>query len=99
MMARSRRTFGGRDVRRVESACACRRVSQLPDLTPVDFALFTRATPEPTSFFQKGGSKRLWGAAGAGGAETRAGGDRPREKAAIYWGFGVGWLSQSTVYG
>jgi hypothetical protein len=27
------------------SACACRRVGHLPDLTPIDFALFTRAMP------------------------------------------------------
>ena len=31
------------------SAWACRRVSHLPDLTPIDFALFPRAMPAANS--------------------------------------------------
>jgi hypothetical protein len=41
--------LGGRDVRRLQERLACRRVSQLPDLTPIDFALFTQAMPAASS--------------------------------------------------
>jgi hypothetical protein len=44
------------------SAWACRRVSHLPDLTPIDFALFARALPAANS----GASSPLSVAATAG---------------------------------
>src|ERR1022692_2489269 len=45
MMARSRGPLVVAMSGAFRSAWACRRVSHLPDLTPIDFALFTRATP------------------------------------------------------
>ena len=44
------------------SAWACRRVSHLPDLTPIDFALFTRSMPTGDA----GASRALSVAATAG---------------------------------
>ena len=42
-------SFHGRGVRCVQERRACRRVSQVPDPTPIDFALFPRAMPAASS--------------------------------------------------